>query len=388
MKRAEVIPTHSWPAAYLNPGGGLPAAPGSGLGFSLATTAAEREAIYRLRYEIYALENGFSAHGPAAPLAWEDACDGEASHLCARVGGELVGALRIQYGAAAALPEALCRAYDLARFDAVVARHQVAVTSRFALRREYRAGATALQVFTESARLQRAQGVVLSFGDSPLSLLPFYTSLGFQTYTAPYHHPVAGVLIPFVLVAGDLEHLRQVGSPLLCLADAATPAVDAAALRVRGLIAGGGPLLGARSDASRFWQELHAALGPAPLAAGPLAGLTASELRGLLGLSYLVDWPAGSTLLRRGHPATERWLVLSGAVEVAGRRVPPLSIVGGSAQATGSQHEVDACIGESGARLLSLDERKLRQTLAGPGRLAEKLRLAIAAFQINRPTDR
>ncbi len=115
-----------------------------------------------------------------------------------------------------------------------------------------------------------------------------------------------------------------------------------------------------------------------------MAGLTASELRALLGLSYLVDWAGGGTLLRAGHPVTERWLVLSGQVEVDGAPVPPWSIIGGSGQPGGTQHDVDARIGESGARLLSLDERKLRQALAADNRVAERLRFAIHTFQIAR----
>lgn len=361
-----------------------PPRPGSALSFRLATTAAEREAIYRLRYDVYARENGFRAQGPADHRAWEDASDDKSAHLYATADGELVGALRILYGVDAAFPDETSRAYDLGRFYSSVPPEKVAVTSRFALKREYRAGTAALQFFIESARLLRARGVALSFGDSPLNLLPFYNSLGFRTYTTPYHHPVAGALVPFVLVAGDLAHLRQVGSPLLALTDASTPELDDAARRVRDILAGRAPLCGARSDAARFWEDLQAALGPPPFVQGPLAGLTASELRALLGLSYLVDWAGGGTLLRAGHPVTERWLVLSGQVEVDGALVPPWSIIGGSGQPGGTQHDVDARIGESGARLLSLDERKLRQALAADNRVAERLRFAIHTFQIAR----
>jgi len=80
----------------------------------------------------------------------------------------------------------------------------MAVTSRFALRPEHRAGMAALQLFVETARIARERGVELSFGDSPLNLISFYSALGFRTYAAPYHHPVGGTLVPFVLIAGDL----------------------------------------------------------------------------------------------------------------------------------------------------------------------------------------
>ncbi len=356
--------------------------------FHLATTAAERDAIYRLRYEVYALENGFRAPGTADHRAWEDASDAQATHLYATAGGKLMGALRIVYGADAAFPEEIRRAYDLARFQPSVPPEKMAITSRFALQRAHRAGPAALQFFVESARQQHARGVALSLGDSHLNLLPFYTALGFRTYAAPYHHPVAGTLVPFVLITSDVEHLRKVGSPLLALADASSHPFAEPAPPKQDFFFGRAPLRGARSDAMRFWEDLYAALGPPPFEQGPLAGLGVSELRSLLGLSYLVDWPGESVLLRSGHPVTERWLLLSGQVEVEGAPLPPLSIVGGAAQDGDARHEVDARVGPSGALLLSLDERKLRQTLSASGRVTDQLRTAIDASRSAQRTGR
>lgn len=355
--------------------------PGRSLTIQLAVTAAEREAILRLRCEVYAIESSFRASCPTDYRAWEEESDARAAHLYARIGEEVVGALRVVYGADAPFPERLSRAYDLARFASIVPLAKMAITSRFAIKPAWRAGAIALQLFLESARLQQGRGIQLSFGDSPLNLLPFYTSLGFRTYTLPYHHPVAGVLAPFVFVAGDLRHLRQLGSPLLALADERSPGLDETAQRVSDLLAESGPLRGARSDAPRFWQDLQAALGPPQFTQGPLSELSDSELRGLLGLSYLVDWPGGVTLLRRGQPVTERWLVLSGQVVVNGVAAPPLSIIGGPDSAGGSGHAVDAHVGDAGAKLLSLDERKLQQALAA-GRITGKLRAALIAPQV------
>lgn len=355
--------------------------PGAGSTFSLrlATTTAEREAIYRLRYEIYAIENGFGVQGADATAEWTDASDWQADHLYAAASGELVGALRIVYGADAVFPDALRSAYDLARFTAVVPYEQMAITSRFAVKRAYRASSAALHLLIESARLQRARGVALSFGDCPLNLLSYYTAIGFRTYAPPYHHPVAGALVPLVLVAGDLVYLRQIGSPLCTLAEVLTPERDETAERVRSLLGTSSGLRGPRGeprDVARFWQELQDVLGPPPFQKGPLAGLDTNALRGLLSLSYLIDWKGGP-LLRRGQPVTERWLLLSGQLAVDGCLAAPLTLVGGADEPGGLRHCVDAHVGEGGARLLSIDERKLRQTLATAGSAAEPLRLAL-----------
>ena len=381
------------PAAQLgtreqsNPHARTPQGTRPGMSLKIATTPEEREAIYRLRYEIYAVENGFRAQGPADYRAWEDVSDAKAVHLCATTNGELVGALRTLYGADAAIPNDLHEAYELARFAAVVPLEKIAVTSRFALRPEHRAGMAALQLFVESARIQRERGVELSFGDAPLNLVSFYSALGFRTYAAPYHHPVAGTLVPFVLPAGDLPHLRQIRSPLLALADDSESALDEKTKSLRELLFAQAPVRGAKSHAARFWEDLHAALGPSPFDKGPLAGLTAAELRSLLGQSYVVDWPGGRTLLQSGHPVTERWLLLSGQVEVNGDPVPPFSVIGGAFPEGDQRHSISARIGTAGARLLSLDERKLKQLLAATSRTSERIRSALQQYQVTPNAD-
>jgi predicted GNAT family N-acyltransferase len=227
MPEVDTAMSYGSSSMYAAGGDGCPPrASGAALSFRLATTQDEREAIYRLRYEVYALENGFRPPGPDSYRAWEDASDTKATHLYALADGKLIGALRILSGADTAPHDETSRAYDLARFDPCVPREKMAIAGRFALKREYRAGTTFLQLFIESARLQKQRGVELSFGDSPLALLPLYTSLGFQTYQAPYHHPVAGTLLPFVLVSGDLEYLRQIQSPIVAIADASTLPLD------------------------------------------------------------------------------------------------------------------------------------------------------------------
>ena len=358
-----------------------------GMSLKIATTPEEREAIYRLRYEIYAVENSFRAQGHADYRAWEDASDAKAVHLCATTNGELVGALRTLYGADAAIPNDLHEAYELARFAAVVPLEKIAVTSRFALRPEHRAGMAALQLFVESARIQRERGVELSFGDAPLNLVSFYSALGFRTYAAPYHHPVAGTLVPFVLPAGDLPHLREIRSPLLALADDSESALDEKTKSLRELLFAQPPVRGAKSHAARFWEDLHAGLGPSPFDKGPLAGLTEAELRSLLGHSYVVNWPGGRTLLQSGHPVTERWLLLSGQVEVNGVPVPPFSVIGGALPEGGQLHSISARIGTAGARLLSLDERKLKQLLAATSRTSERIRSALKQYQVTPNAD-
>lgn len=357
----------------------------SGLSLRLATTSEEREEIYRLRHEVYGIENHFGAQASADFRAWEDSCDAKAAHLYAAADGKIVGALRILYGADGAFSESSSRAYDLGRFLPIVALEKMAITSRFALKREYRASTLAIQLFIESARLQRERGIELAFGDSPLTLLPYYTALGFRTYQAPYHHPVAGTLAPFVFVVGDLEYLRQIQSPILTLATESTSELDETARRMREVLSFQTPLRGARSHTNRFWMELYRVFGQPPFENGPLAGLTEAELRSLLGSSYIADFPGGSTLLRTGHPATERWLVLSGQVEVDDMRVPPYAIVGGASEESGALHGVDARIGSQGAMLVSIDERKLRQMLGTASHFAERLSANLEAFQIRAP---
>lgn len=360
---------------------------------TIADATAHLDAILRLRAEIYEVEGGFrpqpgDAAAHSAPLArnaraWQDASDARSVHALATVNGVLVGALRALPGADDELLAEVAEKYDLARFAPVVPRTRMAVVSRFALRREWRAGPLALDLFVAMARCLRARGVALTFGDCRFGLAPFYTSLGLQTYAAPYHDAIGGALLPLLLPTGDLEHLRRVGSPLASLVDDSAPAVDDVALAVRELVGASPVVLGSKSHPALFARALDV-LGPPPHASGPLAGLSAAELRNLLAPSYVVDWPAGRTLLARGQPISERWILLEGDVLVDGEPAPPLSIVGGADTEGGLHQAYDARIGPRGARLLSLDERKLGTLLAAPSRLAERLRENVRAHGARR----
>lgn len=348
----------------------------SAITLRIATTAAERQEIYRLRYQVYTIENGFQRPGPADHRAWEDRSDAASVHLCAVAEGRIIGALRVIFGADAGFSEELVRTYSIDRFDRVAPRDKMAIAGRFVLRREYRAGPAMLQLLVESARQQRARGIELLFADSQLAMTAFYLSLGFRTYAPPFQRPVAGTVAPFVLIAGDQVYLHSVGSPLLELADDEPPQISEVARRAAAVIAEHMPLLSARSHSARFYQALTEALGPLPFASGPLSGLTESELRRLLTASYIADWPAGAPFLRGGHHLTEWWILLSGEVEVEGAVAPPGSVLGG----------VDARIGAAGARLLSIDARKVRQLLDASPRRGHQLMASLSAHRVERAT--
>lgn len=99
---------------------------------TVATTEAEREAIYRLRYEIYVEEmNIFGDGADHAQRRLEDANDATARLMYAAIDGEVVGSMRLNFGADAADLDALITqgyVFDCAPGDRVIRQGQPSQT--------------------------------------------------------------------------------------------------------------------------------------------------------------------------------------------------------------------------------------------------------------------
>jgi hypothetical protein len=62
-------------------------------------------------------------------------------------------------------------------------------------------------------------GVRLNYGDCSPNLIPFYEHLGYRAYGPWFEDPEYGVKSPLLMLVGDRDRFRQVGSPLRRVAD-------------------------------------------------------------------------------------------------------------------------------------------------------------------------
>lgn len=192
----------------------------------VATSPAEREAIFRLRYAIYVEEMG-RRQRYADPVARriEEPLDEHGVLLGAwDERGELVGTVRNNYEGFGLYHEL----YELDRAGPLLAR--TAITTKLMvvpqLRHRARLG---LELAVACYKDAIALGVVLCFIDCNPPLVPMFTSLGYRHYRSPIHHPEYGEVEAMVLGLTDRAWLERVGSPFVPLipAEGLTPEVEA-----------------------------------------------------------------------------------------------------------------------------------------------------------------
>src|SRR5687767_5788925 len=98
------------------PASPAPATMNAPFSIQFAGSRAEHEEVFRLRYRVYAEEMGVYRSDKAQDTGQlEDAHDATSRILYAKIGGKVVGALRIHIGSDGPLPDAFMHVYDLPR---------------------------------------------------------------------------------------------------------------------------------------------------------------------------------------------------------------------------------------------------------------------------------
>lgn len=347
-----------------------------------ARTAEEREAIYRLRYEIYVVaQQLFVDVADHARRQLRDADDDSARLLYAEADGEVIGTLRLHWGADAPFPEGLVAPYDLARFADVVPRERMMVLTRFMVRPDHRGGATTFALMAEATRFGKDAGVDLAFCDCQPHLIRLYSSVGFRTYKSTFNDAAFGLMVPLVLVGCDLEYFRRIRSPLLAVAPDAEHRPELAA-RIAERISGRPPLV-RREDTTpeAFFAELGSAVERE--AVSLFDGLDAAQRDRLLAQSHILECEPGDVLIRAGQITRTLYVVLNGALEV--READELvavategEIVGEVAFLMGGRRMSDVRVAAQGARVLALSESTLRDLVENDAPLAARLLLNLS----------
>lgn len=173
----------------------------------------QRERIYRFRYSIYVEEMGKPMPGADHERrTLRDELDERSTHLMALRGEELIGAIRITWGADG-LPGRFVNWYGLERFGGFP-KEEISFTGRLMVSEGLRSSAVSLALAREAYRLGRERGVGFDFIHTTPTLIPFFERLGHRRYGSEFLDPDLGPRTPMVLVLGDMGHLDSCRSPL------------------------------------------------------------------------------------------------------------------------------------------------------------------------------
>lgn len=199
------------------PGGhaALTAAPAAA---RLALSHADRDAAYRLRYEVYVAEQG-KAYPDAdhARRVLTDELDSIADVIVAERSGAIVGTVR---ATTCGLPEVFARyASEFAMHDVPSDEvSELGVCSRLAVHPECRDMTIRRGLFEAIYEAGMARGIRLCFASCAPTLLRMFRRVGFREYAAPMIDPHVGLRHRILLVMDDLDHLQRMQSPFVAVA--------------------------------------------------------------------------------------------------------------------------------------------------------------------------
>jgi len=355
-------------------------------GVHLAESDDEKQAVYRLRYDVYVEEmgryRGIADHANRLLVEPED----ETARIfyCGK-DGRVVGTGRFSWGGDAPFSERLIEHYQIAPFLKELPPEAIAVGERGMVIPELRGSDVFDAIGRASRRFMNENRVQLSFGACEPHLLPLYIGNGARTFAEKnINSPESGYLIPIVWVVEDVAYLRRIGSPEVDSvidfgADARIPdCVDR-------LITRAGSVVSQRLTASgSYTQEIHealSALSESQLSA--LDDLTEEELLRCVGRSNIIECQAGDRLLKKGGVARNMFVVLDGTLEVrdGGRLLRVLSpgdVFGEVAFLLERPRSADIYAATDDVRVLSLSEGTLRDLIKSDPEFAAQLLLNIS----------
>jgi hypothetical protein len=346
------------------------------------STDAEREEVFRFRYDIYVDELkryvDIADHENRRLVEPDD----EFAHLyLIRHHGRVIGTARLSWGAdAGALNERIVEQYDLKPFlDAVPHRH-LAVGERLMFAPEYRGGPLLFKFISEFLATFGKQGIQLFFGDCEPHLLNSYQGLGYRPYTRRHvNKPETGYLIPIVFVTGDLDYLRSIGSPL---AGALRESAEVAGVpeNLDRLLVGAKSILSSAIDSkAQDWailQERIREVGGQELSL--FSGMDDEEIDACLQKSVRIDCQKGDTLIKKGNPAKNLYAVIRGNLEVkAGEEVVAVrsagDIIGEIAFFMALPRTMDVVAATDDVEVVSFSQSALRKLIKTQPEAATKL---------------
>ncbi|MCB9679559.1 MAG: cyclic nucleotide-binding domain-containing protein [Alphaproteobacteria bacterium] len=284
----------------------------------VARTPAEREAIYRHRYEVYVMEQGRRSapgvdHARRRLAVPEDEAPGTTLYYMGDP-SQVKGSLRMRTWRSGERPLPLTETYRcdlLPELDAMPGMELTALM----LSKEIRGGRGFLSLVVQAASdAVREVGAAYLLADCAPNLLKLYLRLGLRPYGASPVKSYRGVLLPLVAIAGDVAHLRALRSPLLPVIEQGLASGAIADWPIDTLLARIAAAEGVETDLARVRADLDAVAG---LPSERFLSRLSDATRTLLAQQcVVVSVDAGTTMLAEGIVDRDLYVLLEGVVEV------------------------------------------------------------------------
>ncbi|EGO63033.1 cyclic nucleotide-binding domain-containing protein [Acetonema longum] len=292
----------------------------------VAKTPEEKAEIYHFRYRTYVEEMSrqLKPSIQSKELLF-DAMDEWGLLLYAKTDSEIIGSIRINIGLPEEFPEELVKVLSLDRFQKF---YEGKKAQRFALITKlmvaplYRNSQILYFLLSKCYELSCGFQVQFIFGGCNFYLLRLYEEIGLRRIGRNFLDPGYGLIAPLVYLVDDMNHMRNVRSPIFRIA---RKRKDCASQEVTDWFFNEFP-----EDSSvvnsqlitekELWTVLYNRLGNPPEKIIPvLQGLPeAAAQKFLHSCSLIARCYPGDRITTSGDPSNELNILLSGTVQISG----------------------------------------------------------------------
>ena len=350
-------------------------------GVKFAENDEEFRASYQLRYKVYVERMGrLKDKGDHKLKELRDDYDKNAKAVIAIKDGEAIGTLRLFWGGDVPFNQALIEAYHLTHFLKLLKEKQICIVERLMVDEKYRGSTTTLRMYKEVMHFVLSHHVEAVLLDCEPHHLNAYLKLGFRPFTEPYSYPGIGLVVPMVLITGDYEHLKRVGSPFGMLTreeDLSHCQHTNQLLEIIGRHAN--VISQSICNQTEFLKQIYA--DPSLLENKKpkiFDWLSDDEIKRLTEKSHIIECSLGDHIIEKDNAAKTMFIILSGIVEV--RRdgelqaiITPGEVIGEIAFFLKIPRTASIIAATDDVKILSLDEPSMSRLLKFESDLANKV---------------
>lgn len=349
-----------------------------------AVSTRDREDIYRLRYQIYIEEIGYRHPQADHQRRFLPDHPERGSRLFMAVDGDRpVGTCKLDCGGEVPLTDEERQVYELDHFLPVVGPGGISIFSRYMVAPAHRSGDVPARLFDAAMQYIVDHDVPLMFLDCRPHLISTYERLGFQTYAGTYSDPMAGLLVPLVLLLDDRDHLRRIGSRFQKVIQSRPP--NPARLdRIRDVLPHFSPvhtLPTGGDDARDEFRAVIAADDHLPVSI--FDHLSEEDVAKLIAASHIIHCKPGDRIIAQDVSDQTVFMVLDGVVEVRreGRVLAVLSkgnVFGEVAFLLQGRRTADVIAVSGEVRVLALRQKALSQLIDSESGVAARFLLNLS----------
>ena len=354
-------------------------------GVRFSATEQEFKASYQLRYKVYVEQMGrFKDMGNHELKELKDEHDNYARSIIAIKDGVAIGTLRLFWGQDKNFSPWLIDAYHLSLFLKELDPQQICIVERLMVDLCHRGGSATLRMYKEVMHFvldHHIEAVLLNCEPHHLNS---YLKLGFKPFAEIYSYPGIGLVIPMVLITGDYEHLKRIGSPFYLL----TREEDFSHCRLvsvlQNTIAQQTSIVSqSTSGKAAFLKQIYENAGPLLTTEAKIFNtLNDDEIERILEKSHIIECKQGTHIIEKDNTAKTMFILLSGILEILRDGhlqavIYPGDVIGEISFFLHVPRTADIVAATDNVKLLSLDEASMSRLLKIDHTLANKILINI-----------